>query len=192
MSNPYEAPSGDISTTSGTGPLPPPHEPGLVGQVRIVSILMMVQGSLDLLVGLGLIGMGVFMGIAMREAIMENPQFQQGNGPSPDFMVNMMSGIYGGLGVVVGIIGALNIFAGYRNWKFKGRTLGALSLVAGLGTVLTCYCAPTSLALCIYGLIVYLNAPVAAAFRMGEEGYSGDEITMTFSPVRYGQSPFKQ
>jgi hypothetical protein len=165
----------------------------MVGQVRIVSILMLVQGSLDLLVGLGLIGMGIFMGVAMRDAMMENPQFQQGNGPSPDFMVNMMSGIYGGLGVVIGIIGALNLFAGYRNWKFKGRALGIVSLVAGLGTIFTCYCAPTSLALCIYGLIVYLNAPVAAAFRMGEEGYSGDEITMAFSPLRYtyGQTPFK-
>jgi hypothetical protein len=192
MSNPYEAPTGGTPNSFGLGPLPSPQEPGMVGQVRIVSILMMVQGSLDLLVGLGLIGMGIFMGIFMREAMMENPQFRQANGPSPDFMANMMAGIYGGLGVVIGIIGALNIFAGYRNWKFKSRTLGIVSLVAGLGPIFTCYCAPTSLALCIYGLIVYLNVPVAAAFRMGEEGYSGDEITMAFSPLRYGQSPFTQ
>ncbi|MEO8496056.1 MAG: hypothetical protein ABI614_13380 [Planctomycetota bacterium] len=192
MSNPYESPTGDFPNFSGAGELPPPQEPGMVGQVRIVSILMMVQGSLDLLAGLGLIGMGIVMSFVMRDAMMQNPQFQQGNGPSPDFMANMMAGIYGGLGVVIAIIGALSLFAGYRNFKFKSRTLGIISLVAGLGTVITCYCAPTSLALCIYGLIVYLNAPVAAAFRMGEEGYSGDEIAMTFSPVRFGQSPFKQ
>ncbi|MDA1055905.1 MAG: hypothetical protein O3C40_36430 [Planctomycetota bacterium] len=191
MSNPYEAPMGGLPAPVG-GELPPPQDPGMVGQVRIVSILMMVQGSLDLLVGLGLIGLGIFMGFFMREAMMQDAQFQQANGPSPEFMANMMSGIYGGLGVVIGIIGALNIFAGYRNWRFKSRTLGIISLVAGLGTIFTCYCAPTSLALCIYGLIVYLNGPVAAAFSMGEEGYSGDEITMTFSPFRYGQTPFKQ
>jgi hypothetical protein len=106
--------------------------------------------------------------------------------------MNVVSWIYGGLGVVIGIIGLLNIIAGYRNFKFKGRVLGIVSLVAGLGTIFTCYCAPTSLALTIYGLIVYLNAPVAAAFRMGEEGYSGDEIAMTFSPLRQGQTPFQQ
>ena len=131
------------------------------------------------------------MGFAMREGLMDNPQFQQGNGPPPEVMINMMSWGYGGVGVVVGIIGVLSILAGYRNWKFKGRTLGIVSLVAGLGTILSCYCLPTSLALCIYGLIVYLNGPVAAAFRMGEEGYSGDEITMTFSRLRFGQTPFK-
>ena len=191
MSNPYETPAGDLPNSFGGGSLPPPQPPGLVGQVRIVSILMIVQGSLDVLVGLGLIGMGIFMGIFMREAMQEQ-QLQQPNAPSPEFMGNLMMGIYSGIGVVITIIGALNIFAGFRNWKFKGRTLGVLSLVAGIGAVFTCYCAPTSIALCIYGLIVYLNAPVAAAFRMGEEGYSGDEIIMTFSPVRYGQTPFKQ
>ncbi|MCA9120296.1 MAG: hypothetical protein H6822_33350 [Planctomycetaceae bacterium] len=191
MSNPYEAPLGEIPMETGGGPLPPPQEPGMVGQVRIVSILMMIQGALDLLAGLGLIGMGFFMAFAMQEAFANNPQAQQGNGPPPETVVNMVSWIYGGLGAVVGSIGMLNLFAGYRNWKYKARTLGIISLVSGLGTIFSCYCAPTSLALCIYGLIVYLNASVASAFRMGEDGYTADEIAMTFSPLRQGQSPFK-
>ncbi|MBC8350918.1 MAG: hypothetical protein H8E66_02965 [Planctomycetes bacterium] len=192
MSNPYEAPTGRTPTPSGSGELPPPQEPGMVGQVRIVSILMMVQGALDLLAGLGLIGMGIFMAFAMRDGMMGNPPMQQGNGPSPEVMADVISWVYAGLGVVIGIIGALNVYAGYRNWKFKGRTLGIISMIAGVGTIITCYCAPTSIALCIYGLIVYLNTPVGTAFRMGEEGFSGDEITMTFSPVRYGQTPFQE
>lgn len=189
MSNPYESPTGDLPPASGAGPLPPPQPPGLVGHVRILSVLMMVQGSLDVLVGVGLAGMGIFMGVFMREAMLEQQSIEP-NAPSPEFMGNLMMGMYGGIGVVVTIIGVLNVVAGYRNWKFKSRTLGVISLVAGLGTIFTCYCAPTSLALCIYGLIVYLNAQVAAAFQMGDEGYSGDEITLTFSPVRYQQSPF--
>lgn len=192
MSNPYEAPVGDMPTASGGGSLPPPQEPGMVGQVRIVSILMIVQGSLDLLAGLGLIGLGFFMAFAMRDAMMENPQMQQGNGPPPEFVLNMLFWVYGGLGIVIALIGALNIFAGYRNWQYKSRTLGIVVLIAGLGTIFSCYCAPTSLALCIYGLIVYLNASSATAFRMGDDGYGGDEIAMTFSPLRQGQSPFKQ
>lgn len=191
MSNPYESPTGDIPISFGTGSLPPPQEPGLVGQVRIVSVLMMVQGTLDLLVGMGIIGLGIFIGIFMREALAQDPQFQQANGPSPEFTGNLMMGVYAGLGVVIGIIGALNIFAGFRNWRFKSRTMAIVSMLAGLGTIFTCYCAPTSIALCIYGLVVYLNSPVAAAFRMGEQGYSGDEIVLTFSPARQGQTPFQ-
>ncbi len=187
MSNPYETPM-DIEPSRGKNvEIPPAQEPGMVGQIRIVSILMMVQGGLDLLAGFGLIAMGVFMGFAMQDAFAQNPEFQQGDGPSPETMVNIMSFGYGGIGVAMGIIGLLNLFAGYRNWQYKGRTLGIVALIGGLGTIFTCYCAPTSLALCIYGMIVYLNDSSSLAFRMGEDGFSGDQIAMTFSPLRQQQ-----
>lgn len=189
MSNPYETPM-DIEPTFGkNSELPPPQVPGMVGQVRIVAILMMVQGALDLVAGLGLIGMGVFMGVAMKDAFAQNPQLQQGDGPTPETMANIMSFGYGGIGVVVIIIGVLSLYAGYRNWQYKSRTLGIVALVAGLGTFFTCYCAPTSFALCIYGMLVYLNASSTIAFRMGEDGFSGDQIAMTFSPLRQKTSP---
>ena len=187
MPNPYETPM-DIEPSHGkNAEIPPAQHPGMVGQIRIVSILMMVQGGLNLLAGFGLIAMGVFMGFAMKDAFAQNQQLQQGDGPSPEVMANIMSFGYGGIGVMVLIIGFLNIYAGYRNWQYKSRTLGIVAFFSGLGTILTCYCAPTSLALCIYGMIVYLNSSSTLAFRMGEDGFSGDQITMTFSPLRQHQ-----
>jgi len=46
--------------------------------------------------------------------------------------------------------------------------------------MLSCYCAPTSIALFVYGLIVYLNSDVATAFEMAEQGVSPKEIKATF------------
>ncbi len=187
MSNPYETPM-DIEPSQGkNAEIPPAQQPGMVGQIRIVSILMMVQGSLDLLAGFGLIAMGVFTGVLMKDTFAQNPQLQQGDGPSPEVMANIMLFGYGGIGVVVLIIALLNLYAGYRNWQYKSRTLGIVALFTGLGTIFTCYCAPTSLALCIYGMIVYLNSSSTLAFRMGEDGFSGDQIAITFSPLRQQQ-----
>ncbi len=194
MSNPYATPS-DFSANYPTGdkPLPPPQSPGMVNQVRVVSVLMMVQGALDLLTGLGLITLGIFMGFFMHEALREDPnfqsRFQSGTGPSPEVVANMMTWVYGGLGFFLIIIGGLQLYAGFRNWKFRSRTLGIISLLAGLGTVFSCYCAPTSLALCIYGLIVYLNGPVANAFQLGEQGYTGDEVIASFSGLPVDRPP---
>ena len=172
----------------------------MVGQVRIVAILMIVQGVLNSLMGLFSGGLGLFMGIILRETMRENPDFQQGEGPSPEFMSNLMGGFYGGAGLALLAIGIVHIFAGYRNFQFQGRTLGIVSLASGILTVLTvvgCYCLPTSIALCVYGLVVYLNNSSTNAFRMGLQGYTADAILMTFSKYRYEQqakqsSPFEQ
>ncbi len=44
----------------------------------------------------------------------------------------------------------------------------------------TCYCAPTAIALGVYGLITYLNYEVAQAFVMGEAGRTREEILAAF------------
>jgi hypothetical protein len=72
---------------------------------------------------------GLFVGVAMP-VMMEAPELQQGDAPPPEFMFDILSWTYVGLGAVAGIIGALNVFAGYRNWKFKGRVLGIVALAA--------------------------------------------------------------
>ncbi|MDP6447260.1 MAG: hypothetical protein QF805_25920, partial [Pirellulaceae bacterium] len=59
MSNPYQATSLDESIPSHDLRLPPPREQGLVGQVRIVAILMVVQGALELVMGVFLVVIGL-------------------------------------------------------------------------------------------------------------------------------------
>jgi hypothetical protein len=201
MSNPYESPYPveAATATSEDQPLPPPQDPGLVAQVRVVAILMIVQGVLDALMGLFAAGMGLFVSFALRQAMQDDPDLQRGDGPSPEFMSNLMGGIYGGAGLALLAIGFVHMFAGYRNFHFHGRTLGIISMASGILTIVTmvgCYCLPTSIGLCIYGLVVYMNPSVSAAFRMREQGYSVDAILMTFSKYRFadtaGSSPFAQ
>jgi hypothetical protein len=43
----------------------------------------------------------------------------------------------------------------------------------------SCYCIPTSLALAIYGIVVYVNEQSARAFSLGDSGMSADEIVAT-------------
>lgn len=190
MSNPYEPPADATSSPPESNDLPEALEPGMVVHVRVVSVLLMVQGLLDVLASAGLIATGVFMKFGMGKEILKQSQAQQG-GPPPGFMVDMLMWIYGGLGLVIGLIGALHLYAGFRNWSYQGRTLGIVSLAVGIGSVFTCYCAPTSLALFVYGLVVYSNPSVMAAFRMGEAGSSGDRIALAFSRFRY-EKTFKR
>ena len=82
------------------------------------------------------------------------------------------------------IAGGLHGYAGYRNYWFKNRMLGIVALAGGLATVLGCYCMPTALVLAVYGLIVYLNGPVTAAFQMVQQGHPADTVIAVFN--QYG------
>lgn len=190
MSNPYESPFEVTAAPFATSrPLPPPQAPGLVGQVRIVAILMIVQGVLELLMGCFLVGMSIMAVTVMKDAFANNPGMPPpGQGPSPEVMGNIVFGTYLAMGLGAFVLGLLHCYAGYQNFNFRGRVLGIVASLAGLGAVFTCYCLPTGIALCIYGLIVHCNPSVAAAFQMQAEGYSGDAILATFSRYYYEQS----
>jgi hypothetical protein len=87
-----------------------------------------------------------------------------------------MGGIYlvFGAGLMAGAI--LKLFAGYRNYRFRGRTLGMVAMFSGLVTVFGCFCFPTALALLIYGLIVYLDQQTVYAFQLGDQGQTPEQI----------------
>ena len=181
MNNPYEPPPTDLppSETQKEMTLPPPQEPGLVGHVRVIAILMMVQGALEMVMGLFLATFAILF--PSLQSIME----EQGQpGVPPEGAIWFMIGLYGGIGLVHLCAGVLHAYAGYRNYAFKGRTLGIVALSSGVLTIFGCYCLPTAVALSVYGLIVYLNGSVARAFIMGEEGFPGDAVLVTFSRYR--------
>jgi hypothetical protein len=147
----------------------------LVGHVPVIAVLMMVQGGLELLMGASLIAMAGILPMLMK---MEG---QPGNqGPPPEFFAWIMLVIYGGLGLLTIVAAVLHFYAGLRNYRFRNRTLGLVALAGGMVTVFTCYCAPTSIALAVYGLIVYLNADVAQAFELGESGQSKEDLLQRF------------
>lgn len=172
--NPYASP--ELQTGQGAGGPMPPYPPspsrGMVRHVPIVAILMIVQGALETLMGLGLVGMG-----AIFPTIMEmDQQAAPPGGPPPEAMSWILLAVYGGMGLITLVAAILHIVAGVRNYKFRGRVLGLVALGGGMVTMITCYCAPTAVALGVYGLITYLNPEVNHAFAMGASGKKRDEI----------------
>ena len=92
-----------------------------------------------------------------------------------------MGQVYGFLGLLVLSGAVLHILAGIRNYLFRSRMLGIVALIAGMVTTLiTCYCAPTAVALGVYGLVCYLNPEVTHVFGLVAAGKTKDEILGSF------------
>jgi hypothetical protein len=164
--------------------LPPDMQRGLVHHVMALGILMIVQGSLVSLLGIGGCAMAVIIPLMLKiEGGMARRPGMQPGPPMPPELEWILPFIYGSFGVVFLTIGVLGIWAGIRMMKFKGRTLGFIALSSGLITIVGCYCLPTAIGLFIYGLIVLLNAPVKRAFDMGEQGYTANEIQNHFAQL---------
>lgn len=179
MSNPFESPK----------PVPAGHVPpemdagrmarsGLLRQLPVLGVLMIVQGTLVLLMGLGLIALGVFMPQFMEAQMAQEMQGQSAAEASAavESARTIMLVMYGGFGVVLAIVGGLGIYAGIRIISYRGRVLGIVALSVGFVPVITCYCAPTGIALGIYGLIVLLNSDVVLAFQLKEQGCTTDQV----------------
>jgi hypothetical protein len=184
MSNPYSTPSADSFDSS-----PSQYGPGLVNQVRVYAILSIVQGALELLMGLFYIGVGMIFPqlIALSAKQQQDGGGFNGDGMNEEHMATFMLVVYASLGVATMIAGGLHIFAGIRNYNFRSRVLGFIALGGGLLALPTCYCSFTAIALGVYGLIVLINPQVAMAFQMRERGESVDTILAKFSP--YQQAP---
>jgi hypothetical protein len=142
----------------------------MVHHVPVLSGLQIFQGTLECLMGLLLLVMTLAVPSMMPD--LERMLGHGANAPSPTFLILL----YGLLGLALVAVGALRIVAGVMAFRYRGRILGMISLAAGLGTLISCYCFPTALGLFIYGLIVYLNADVARAFQMRAQGASVEDV----------------
>jgi ABC-type branched-subunit amino acid transport system permease subunit len=174
MENPYQSPE-EPCTPPPDGE-PDRRPPGLVHHVRVVAILMIVQGALELLAGVGLGAFAIVMPQVMRADLQRAPQPQ----PMPANMFWVITVIYGGMAAAALAAALLHITAGLRNYRFRGRILGIVALASGLLTFFTCYCLPTAVGVGVYGLIVFLDGSTTEAFAMGEAGCSSSEILTTF------------
>jgi hypothetical protein len=161
----------------------------MVHQVRIVAVLNAVQGGLELLMGMLTAGMGVFFQIMLQIEKSANPGQPRAASDPPEAFYWLMAAMYGALGLAVLTGGILRLAACVQNFRFQGRTLGFVSIIGGMASVLSCYCAPTAIAILVYGLIVLLNPAVTMAFAMRKQGYSVDEILAAFMPYPPVQYP---
>ena len=170
MSNPYESPQSTAKDAVILPAGPPMIDRGHIGKIRVVAILMMVQAGLELLAGIAIGGLAAVMPYALEsQPATRDPEI----GPE---MTIFVVALYGGIALLVLCVGGLRFYAGWRNYQLRNRVLGIVALSVGAITAFTCYCAPTSIALLIFGLIVFANGPVAAAFERVERGESPDSV----------------
>jgi len=191
MNNPYQSPAFDSKQFQDQPLLPQAgaQDYSWVSQVRIFAILNAVQGTLEIPMGLFTTGMAVLFPTLIRMDKARNPN---ADGPQPEEFMWFIAGLYLAIGLPVLASGILRLVAAYRNYRFQGRTLGMVSICAGLGSMLSCYCAPTAIGILVYGLILFLNPAVKVAFEMARQGQSADQILAAFSPYQstyYAPSP---
>lgn len=181
--NPYESPDPDGSIDQPGGPLPQPSNRGMVPQLPILAILMIVQGGFEVFMGLIQVGCAVFMTAVIRMD-MERMQSEIPDGGeqpiSPETMSSIFTYTYGAIAALCLVTAVLHIWAGIRIFGYRGWTLAFIALIAGMATSITCYCAPTAVALCVYGLVILLNPQVKHAFAMRQQGYSKQQIEDAF------------
>ena len=100
--------------------------------------------------------------------------------PPPEAMMKMVSWIYGLAGGSLFLVGIIQLVAGVRNFFLRSRVFGLVALGLGVLAAFSVICAPTSLGLAIFGMVVYLSPAVTHAFQLRKDGVSRDEIMARF------------
>ncbi|MFK7768327.1 MAG: hypothetical protein AB8B55_13980 [Mariniblastus sp.] len=177
--NPYQSPCEAVPKSKVQSK--PGYGRVYINQVAVVSTLMLVQGALLLLVALILVINSVmFTQFGLFD--IPNP-----NANDPEVQRGIAAGkvimfwVFGGLGAASAMIGILHIIAGILGFQYRGRRLTIFTLCIGLVSMLTCYCAPTAIALMVYGLIIFMHPSVKQAFEMKKSGLTNQEIQMHFT-----------
>jgi hypothetical protein len=166
--NPYAAPTARGTATGLATELP--ADKGLVGHVMPVAILMIVQGGLEFFAALVYLGLMFFIPMMMSDLPAGKKM------PQPEAFTSILMITYGVMGGGGLLAGVLHLLAGISGLRFRRRVLGMVALIAGMISVSTIYCAPTTIGLAIYGLITYSNPAVVAAFALGDAGMPAGEI----------------
>lgn len=172
--NPYapNAVPGSQTPFGAEAPASEELQRSILTNIRIVAIMLIVHGSMLLLAALFFIAMSAFLPNLIAKT--PPPANASPNGPTPEQMATILTGTYLFMGTAALLPGILQLVAGIRNLYPKGRTLGLVALFSGVVSIATCYCAPTSIGLLIYGLIIYFNPTAIRAFELGKQG-----ITLT-------------
>jgi hypothetical protein len=168
MENPYR----DYSQPGPTQDSAQPQlRSRLVRQVQVVAILLIVQGALEIVMGLltGCTG-GLF-------PVMMNAASEAGEAAPYDASFGTVAAVFYLVIAVLHFAAAgLHLAAGIRALRFRGRRLGMAAMIVGLITAPMMFCLPTALGLAIYGLIVFVNEAVVEAFKLGERRMKVDDI----------------
>ena len=187
MDNPYSSPPGSGSPYGDfQQPMQFQPNPGYVNHVRVLGILMVIQGIAAALMGLFFVAYAAFLPFLMTQMAQNDPNFRGEKGEAIAKTMPIMAAVMGGFAAVGLIPGILQIIAGVKTYRFRGRKFAIAGLVVGLIPSLTCYCGPTAVALTVYGFIVLMNPQVIQAFEMRLRGLEPDQILASFYQMKPG------
>ena len=125
-------------------------------------MLLLVQGAIDLAFGLALTALAVA---------------SLGSLPIPADLIPAESRVAVIVfGPVLLAVGGLKVYAGTRNYRYRGRLLGLVALASCVLSLANCLTAPLAVPLLIFGLVVYRHPDAERAFVMGEQGLSREWI----------------
>lgn len=132
---------------------------GRAQHLPLLSILSIIHGAV--LVAASIFYTLVYAGVgSMMFVSPPAPPPGGGEQPPPELFGGIMFGIAIVYGFLHFIPGLLQIVAGVRMRKRRGRVFAIVAFASGVLTVLGCYCMPTAIALMIFGLVVMLDPSV--------------------------------
>jgi len=134
---------------------------GYVRHVRVLGILMLIHGGLLVATGLYYVIFGGFMLDAFAD-IPADP-----NDPASEMLPGMMVGIVSLMGAAQFLPGGLQIIGGWRLFQLHGAGWAWGGALAGVVSLLGCYCAPTAFALLGYAVFVLSRDEVRARIAVG-------------------------
>lgn len=165
-SNPY-APQTNINTPYQETPFQPlVATEAYVKQLPVLGVLVIVQGALEAMLALLGIFMVVVMWMVENQAQLKNEFRNAGGGLQPVVMIV----VYGVVAVVMTALSIIRIGSGIAILRRKNRMFAIVSTIICVGSVFTCYCAPTSIAICVYAMILLFHPTVERAFALRAEG----------------------
>lgn len=176
--NPFEAPGTNQNYDFQPGPGGKTGR-GYVQQVPVIASLFIVQGILLFL--FGLLGTGYAFFFTQMPEFMPPPNQQNAQMQAQLEQQTFIAGlVFAVLAAGVFLLGGMHFVAAFLGFKFKYRYFGIVTMILGLGSMFTCYCAPTAIGLAIYGMIIYFHPAVAQAFEMGKSGLKHQQILDQF------------
>lgn len=173
--NPFQAPIKQPSHYHPAQGGPQGFGRSYVKQVPVIASLMIAQGVLHLI--LAIICVGYAFLFSNLDSFLP-PDEQQPE--VTEQMMSVVSIVCIVLSVAAGILSILHFVAAYFGFNYKHRVFGIATMILGLSTILTFYCAPTSIGLAVYGLIIYFNPAVVKAFQLRKSGMDKKEMLAHF------------
>jgi hypothetical protein len=132
---------------------------GYVKNIQWVGIASICQAVLEM--GMSLILGAVSFSIAFSINSPQMQKLREGKDLSPETLMVILIAI----SIGAGVIAILRLISGVMLLYKRGRVFALVVSIVGLAMLCTCYCAPSSLGVAIYALVVLIQPTVIHQFQ---------------------------